>query len=921
MKSTGSIGAFRAGAFLATSIMLWTGLAPRAVAGDNPVILQWFENRWEDVERRSPDFFLGGYGAVWMPPPSKGASSGSAGYDVFDRFDLGRAFSETAFGTEDEFKAMIDELHQADGQVFIDLIMNHNSPRRIDTTFQIEGGYPGFWMEPASPPVTKQPTDAWGDFHFGNSLGYYQSEDPSGFNYDLERGDLVGLIDIAQETNHRFIRHPVDPADPMNIPPGTIRNRPDPSNARFYPDLDLPGFTFWNPGAHGHAAQQFTFHPFNTSDPLQGDPTPDNTTGLLMRFTQWLMDEFHVDGFRLDAAKHVPNWFWDIFWDSTVYLRRTTPDGRQVTPLSFVESVESNSFTFNNFVRKSDGFGNRDALDLNGAGKLRDLINAGGFGSWSNVFDAEGGHIDTIDDGFQNGSVGILHVFSHDNGSTGDGASSPPLPTDRQMGLFTQAYILMRPGRPIMYYNAKGITRGFGFFPKEGLPIALGLNPGTGALDDRITRLVQIHNEVARGQYFPLNSTDPGNPSISDVLIFERASPIGGGQKVGNALIGVNDRYDVGVQTRNVLTSFAPGTRLHELTGNADDARVDPGGLVPNTLVVDSSGRVSITVPNNRSAAGESNGGYVVYAPALPTGTLQVVGTSGVIGADPSSAPSWFRRLNDVPVLNADTFRIELTTTQTDPLDPSTDDDALFKIDQGFVDYNGNGTVDIPASDLVLGGYERFASVFQPLFGSGSTQGRYEQTIDATMLSEGFHYISVVALRHRSAGSPLFREFRRVIYVDRAGPIVTLDDAGVDITETNHEIVIRAVDRTTNRVHVFLDLDPGVDPIPLADPFNAASRRDRFEWRKTLVGLTHGPHRLTLVPFEQTDNASVIDFAIFVNLFPADVDRDGDADVADFFAFVVAFAAGDPAADINGDGRVDVGDFFAFVSAFSAGCS
>jgi len=53
---------------------------------------------------------------------------------------------------------------------------------------------------------------------------------------------------------------------------------------------------------------------------------------------------------------------------------------------------------------------------------------------------------------------------------------------------------------------------------------------------------------------------------------------------------------------------------------------------------------------------------------------------------------------------------------------------------------------------------------------------------------------------------------------------------------------------------------------------------------------------------------------------PADIDGDGDADVADFFAFVVAFAAGDPAADINGDGTIDVSDFFAFVAAFSVGC-
>ena len=51
-----------------------------------------------------------------------------------------------------------------------------------------------------------------------------------------------------------------------------------------------------------------------------------------------------------------------------------------------------------------------------------------------------------------------------------------------------------------------------------------------------------------------------------------------------------------------------------------------------------------------------------------------------------------------------------------------------------------------------------------------------------------------------------------------------------------------------------------------------------------------------------------------------DIDRDGDVDVSDFFAFVVAFVAGDPAADINGDGSIDVLDGFAFVVAFVAGC-
>jgi len=53
---------------------------------------------------------------------------------------------------------------------------------------------------------------------------------------------------------------------------------------------------------------------------------------------------------------------------------------------------------------------------------------------------------------------------------------------------------------------------------------------------------------------------------------------------------------------------------------------------------------------------------------------------------------------------------------------------------------------------------------------------------------------------------------------------------------------------------------------------------------------------------------------------PADCNGDGSLTVSDFFCFVAAFAAGDPAADCDGSGAINVNDFFCFVSFFSAGC-
>jgi len=126
---------------------------------------------------------------------------------------------------------------------------------------------------------------------------------------------------------------------------------------------------------------------------MAGDAAPENATGYLLRWVQWMMDVHHVDGFRIDAIKHTPSWFFDTYFDSAVSNRRLTPDGRYVTPYSFGECVESNDFTFDRYIRKPNGrtngsrsiagdaFGNRDCLDLNGAGQVRNIISGGGTGS------------------------------------------------------------------------------------------------------------------------------------------------------------------------------------------------------------------------------------------------------------------------------------------------------------------------------------------------------------------------------------------------------------------------------------------------------------------------------------------------------------------------------------------------------------
>ncbi len=905
------------------------GLAPAAHAGnDNPVMLQWFECKWQDMERRMPDFFMAGYGSVWVPPPGKSNSSGSAGYDVFDRFDLGKPGAQTAFGTEQAMRVMIAELHQADGLVYVDAVLNHNSFRQTSASFQAAGGFPGFWMAPATPPVNKTPTSNWGDFHAGNANGYLQSQDPNGGNYDLLKGDLVALQDISQESNNQFIRHPVEDGNPDNLPAGTIYNKPSESNYRLYPDKQLPGVPVSNPGtSRAPGVTNFTFYPYNTSDPMAGDPSKENGTGLLMRNIQWLMDDLKVDGFRWDAIKHSPAWFWDTYIDAVLYQRRVTPDGRHVTPFSFGESVESGSWTLNNMARK-DAFGNRDALDITGSGELRNLIGAGGFGTWQNVINS---HYDLADDGQNNGTFGVNHVFSHDNGSKGDGGSAPANPTARDMAYAMNAYMVMRPGVAELYHNARGVTRPGGFWPRQGLSTALGWNPipqsgfPQGTPDSNIITMVQLHNFYARGEFNVINSTDIVNPSLDDVIIFERRKNMGGGQYSGNVLVACNDRWDSGFDQRSVVTSFPAGTRLLEMTGNAADPAIDPTSSISEVLTVDANRKVTIRIPRNTNGTTEHGRGYVIYGPAIPSGTLALTNVASTLPADnPATTGFSARRINSIPVISAASFQIQLTTTNGDAgasNNDNADDNAVFRIDQGFKDYNGNGISDIDYQNAVVPGYEQFVTLRQPLAGTANTSGLYRQTIDSSQLSEGIHYISVVAFRKRNAGEdPLYREFRQAVYIDRTGPAVALRVPD-QVTANSYQFFIDALDRTANRVHLIRDLPDGADAVAACNLGNQCTRNDRLEYFRTITSLTtHGYVKLTVVAFEESGNASATDYYVWVNKCPADFDRSGFVDVEDYSAFVQAFEAGTDNADFDASGFVDIEDFNTFVAAFELGC-
>ncbi|MBY0308856.1 MAG: hypothetical protein K2Q09_08955, partial [Phycisphaerales bacterium] len=270
------------------------------------------------------------------------------------------------------------------------------------------------------------------------------------------------------------------------------------------------------------------------------------------------------------------------------------------------------------------------------------------------------------------------------------------------------------------------------------------------------------------------------------------------------------------------------------------------------------------------------------------------------------------RRLTPVDVITAGALELRLDTVKTIPSDTDFDDLALFRVNQGYQDLNGNGAVDqLPPTATVDAGYERFITQFSPISGTQGTgvAGLYRQTISTAQLPEGFNYISVLAYRRRPQGGlPIFREFRKVVYIDRLPPAAQLLDNPAS-SGGNFEYRVRALDRTVDRVYLLANVPEGSDPLPLCTPSTQAYQYDRTEWRRNVGTLPPGNNSLTVVAFEKTGRAGVYRYDnITVNLGSGDVNRDGVLTIDDLYASWALGTTYQAEADTNRNGAIDIND-------------
>jgi glycosidase len=846
-----------------------------------PAILQVYDGSDKTIEHRAADIFMAGYGVVQVPPPGRADTGNqSVGYDVYDRFDLGGPGSPTLYGTQTGFQAAIQAVHQTGAGFFVDYVANQNGyDDQRNANFVRAGGYPGF--------VLSTTTDPNGDFHDIHDTG------------DINMR-LAGLIDIAQEKNYQYVRSPV-PGYANNIPAGTtpwnnrLANVPDPNNTRLYPDRSLNPISVYDPTT---GEQNIHIYPFNTANPSSGTPVSENATGLLQRYAQWLVQVFGVDGFRIDAAKNMPQWFLN-YVDRAVYREspRRLLNGAQEPIFSYSEVYDGNRSFLQGYIRKDINpadpgriGGNRDVLDfplyfaMNG-----NLTNNGFQNDWRSVVNAG------VDPN-NHGANGVSFVNSQD-------VFAPYLSN------VAYAYTLLRPGNAIVYFNAKefGTNRAF---PKDGRGDALG-----GLYGNAITTLLNIRNTHGRGNYIQRDLE-------KEINIYELNQ---------SALVVLSNRLDGGYDSRTVHTNFSPGTPLIELTGNAANPVINPFGDFPQLVVVNADGTVNLRAPRNRAPGAngtEHDLGYFVYGPSGPQGNLTLTNVDHVIpGENPTAATNGTARLTPINVITAPSFQIQLNTNQVNLLgfyrDREADgDNALFKIDDG-VDVTGRGFVSTDPTSTAYS-FQNFLDVKSPGYNNADGNGRYVQTIDTSRLSAGYHYITVRAYRHRAAneGPAIYTDFRTVIYVDH-GPsnvqVVSFAPLVAGVNE-NQQVVLQSTDLLANSVHVFLDLPAGLTDAQVRAMIGAgsqATQTDRNLFTKNFYGLTNGYHVLTVVSFQPDGSYGVERLPGFYTstIYGAglgDLNFDGQVDVNDVNLFAQVLGSGNaqfnPAADMNGDGVIDNSD-------------
>ena len=235
----------------------------------NGVMLQAFEWNTEGggtfyrrIGEKAARLAEAGITALWLPPAFKGQTSLDVGYGTYDLYDLGefnqKEETRTKYGTKQEYLDCIRSLKDHGLEVYADVVLNHKAGADGKELFKVVEVNPMNRSEEISGPFD---IEGWTKFTFpGRGTRY------SDFQWNFNHFSGVDYDDLAKRN-------------------GIFKILGDNKD--------------WSKDVSGEMGNfdYLMFADVNTEHPDVRDE--------LKRWSDWYIAETGVDGFRMDAVKHI----------------------------------------------------------------------------------------------------------------------------------------------------------------------------------------------------------------------------------------------------------------------------------------------------------------------------------------------------------------------------------------------------------------------------------------------------------------------------------------------------------------------------------------------------------------------------------------------------------------------------------------
>ncbi|MDD6327261.1 MAG: alpha-amylase [Eubacteriales bacterium] len=239
----------------------------------NGTMMQYFEwdlpadgTLWKQLAKDADKLKTAGITAVWMPPAYKAAGGKQdVGYGVYDLYDLGefnqKGTIETKYGTKDEYLAAIKKLHEKGICAYADVVLNHKIG--ADEVEQVSAAE--FNENSRNQMIGDQRViGAWTKFTFPGRAGKY-----SDFTWNWKHFDGIDWDqDRAKKSIFCFAGKDWD---------GNVDNECGNYDYLMGADIDF---------------------------------TNREVCEELIRWGKWYTDFTGVDGYRLDAVKHINKYYY-----------------------------------------------------------------------------------------------------------------------------------------------------------------------------------------------------------------------------------------------------------------------------------------------------------------------------------------------------------------------------------------------------------------------------------------------------------------------------------------------------------------------------------------------------------------------------------------------------------------------------------